>query len=205
MFQRSKAVFVLTTLLVLSSCGTSAPKQADTLGYEEDRVLGRSDGLSSRPDWARETVSVREQSGKVQFIGLAEVPGDSRATAAFKMSDAAARGGIAGKLETSVTKLVESSDTGLNLEDQQLKTLIREVSNVKLTDIDVKDRYWEKLLRTTSDGSKKTVLKAFSLIEVDQEKLKKMMADLASQSKASPDARNQVENLIRSQWSADVQ
>ena len=199
-FDMKTKIFIIVGLVTLGACSTGKQLGSQDVEYEEDRVLGRSDGLSSRPDWARETISVFEKDGKVQFIGLSEVPGDSRSIAAFKLSDAAARGGVATKLETSVFKLVESSDTGLGLNEQQLKSLIREVSSVNLKNVDVKSRYWEKLQRTNSDGQKILVMKVFSLIEIDKEALRKMMVEKARNAAVPADVRNKVEDMIRSQW-----
>jgi hypothetical protein len=190
------AVFYI--LLVLVSGCASAPK---TNSYRPDQVVGRMDELGSRPEWATESINVITQGEKIRFIGVAEVPADSRIQAAFKMSDSSARGVVANKVETSVTKIVENSEAGLSMEDQSLKSLIKEVSRVSLKNVDIKNRYWEKVVRTSSDGSESMIMKVFSLIEISERDMKKMLltANRASQS-SSKDIRNKVENLIRDQW-----
>jgi hypothetical protein len=197
---------VILSALVLAAfvgcaSGNSNSSADSGVTYEADKVLGRSDSLSARPDWVKETVTVQEKGDKVQFVGLVEVPGDSRATAAFKMSDAAARAAIAGKIETTVVNSVQTGDAGLNIEDQNLKTLIHEISQVSLKNVDVANRYWEKAERTSSSGSKSMVMKAFSLIEVKKDDLKKMMLAKAEKADAPADLKNKVEDLVRAQWS----
>lgn len=194
------SLFLVSALFFVASCGSSNVKENADMVYEEDKVLGRSDGLSARPEWASETISVKEDGENLQFIGLVEVPGDSRATAAFKMSDASARGGIATKIETTVTKMVETSDTGLKMDDQTLKSLIHEMSLITLKNVDIKNRYWEKVQRVSSEGQKSMVMKTFSLIEVNKEEIKKMMFEKAKTAEAPTDIKNRVENLVREQW-----
>ncbi len=194
------SIFILSALFLATSCGSGKVKENADMIYEEDKILGRSDGLSSRPEWASETISVKEDGENLQFIGLVEVPGDSRPTAAFKMSDANARGGIATKIETTVLKMVETSDTGLKMEDQTLKSLIHEMSQITLKNIDIKNRYWEKVQRVSSEGKKSMVMKTFSLIEVPKDEIKKMMFEKSKTAEVPVDIRNKVENLVREQW-----
>jgi hypothetical protein len=195
-----KLLISFAALAFLFGC-SSATVRGDKVEYAPDKVLGRSDDRTSRPDWVKETVNITEHGDKVQFVGSVEVPGDSRATAAFKMSDAAARAAIAKKIETVVTSSVETGDTGLSMEDQTLKTMIKEVAQVSLKNVDVSDRYWEKAEHTGSSGEKSMMMKAFSLIEVKKDDLKKMMVARAEKSNAPEDMKNKVEEIIRSQWS----
>jgi hypothetical protein len=194
------SVFFLSSLLILGSCGSSKVVENQDIVYEEDKVLGRSDGMAQRPEWASETVSTKEEGDSVQFIGLVEVPGDSRPTAAFKMSDANAKGGVASKIETNVLKMVETSDSGLNVEDQSLKSLIHEMSQISLKNVDIKNRYWEKVQRVSSTGKKSMIMKTFSLIEIKKSDLQKMMFEKAKNADVPADMRNKVENLVREQW-----
>ncbi|MGZ3690760.1 MAG: hypothetical protein ACXVAX_04615 [Pseudobdellovibrio sp.] len=194
---------ILIAMLFIGSIyqiGCSSADKPTQTQYQEDRVLGRSDSRTSRPDWVTETVSVRQNGSKVQFIGVAEVPADSRVQAAFKMSDSAARGNVANKVETNITKIVENSETGMNMEDQSLKSLIHEMSQVSLNNVDIHDRYWEKVERTSSTGQASAVMKVFSLIEMDKEDLLKLILDKKRTTASSPDLKNQVEKIVRSQW-----
>lgn len=194
-------ITVLALIPFFSGC-SSAPT---TTEFKPDRVVGRMDELDSRPNWVTESTSVQEKDGKLHFIGVSEVPGDSRVQAAFKMSDASARGYVANKIETSVLKVVESSDTGLSMEDQSLQSLIQEVSKTSLKNIDVKSRYWEKVARTSSTGSESLVLKTFSLIEIPTQEMKNLLtAAVASpKTQVKSDLRNRVKTAIDSGWGAE--
>jgi hypothetical protein len=183
-------------------CASTPEKKASDMQYEADRVIGRSDNRSDRPSWATETVSVKSDGSKIQFIGIAEVPADSRTQAAFKMSDSNARGAVAAKVETNITRLVENSESGLNMEDQSLKSLVHELSQVSLRNVDIKDRYWEKVQRTASNGGVSAVMKAFSLIEMEKAQIEKLILEKEKASKAPEDLKNKVEQIVRSQWSS---
>lgn len=192
-----KAAIFYLLLVLVSGCASAPPATT----YRPDRVVGRMDEVGSRPEWATESVNVITQGEKIRFIGVAEVPGDSRIQAAFKMSDSSARGVVANKVETSVTKIVENSEAGLSMEDQNLRSLIKEVSRVSLKNIDIKNRYWEKVVRTSSDGGESMIMKVFSMIEISESDMKKMLISANRGSNASStDIRNKVENLIRDQW-----
>jgi hypothetical protein len=181
-----------------------------TVEYPADRVVGRSDNLTSRPDWVSETLSVIDKGEELQVIGLVEVPGDSRAPAAFKASDAAARGHLANRVETQVTKIVESSESGFSMEDQQLQSLIREISRVNFRDLSVKSRYWEKVVRTRTAGAEDVVLKAFSLLTIPKASLKKMVLEAANKSsgttgsdRAPASIREKLEHTLENGWRTD--
>ena len=184
--------------LLLASCASDKKNAAN---YAADKVVARSDGLEKRPDWVSETVNVKENGENFLIIGVAEVPADSRVQAAYKMSDASSRGNLANKVETQVTKIVESSESGLSMEDQSLKSLIREVSQTSFKNLDVKDRYWEKVVKTLSSGEETSVLKVFSLLQISKSEFKKLLLENAHKSKTgSKEIRNGVENAIRKQW-----
>ncbi len=177
----------------LMSC-SSAPK---TTEYEVDKVVARMDDMSARPSWAKESKFVFNEDNSWVILGVVEVPGDSRVQAAFKMSDANARGNLSQKIETSILKIVETSDTGLGLEDQSLKSLIREISQTSLKNVDIDDRYWEKVARTTSSGERILVMKVFSKLKISKFDFIKTTAAQVEKSKSAPtDVKNKVESLI---------
>jgi len=99
-------IAALALIPFFSGC-SSAPTNTE---YKPDRVVGRMDELDSRPNWVTESTSVQEKDGKLQFIGVSEVPGDSRVQAAFKMSDARPRGYGVNKTETSATTGIETPE-----------------------------------------------------------------------------------------------
>ena len=190
------SLLLVVSLFILQAC-SSAPKKNE---YVEDKVIGRIDNKSERAEWATESVSVREKGDNVEFIGAAEVPGDSRVQAAFKLSDANARGNIAGKIETNITKIVQASETGLSMESQQLNSMITEISQTSLKNVDVKDRYWEKVLSTDSQGTQTVKMKVFSLISIPKQQMQTMVIQATKTSAAPTDVRNKVEDLVRTQW-----
>lgn len=208
MHKSASRMLVLGTLLLLSGCA-SGPTKTE---FAHDRVVGRSDGLEKRPSWVKDTKSVWEEQGALLVLGVSEVPGDSRTQAAFMASDAAARGHLANKIEIQLTKIVESSNSGFNIEDQSLKSLIREVSQVRLKDLEVKDRYWEKAIITRSTGEEVLILRTYSLLSIPEKKLKQLMAEAIRQDRtpATPDSAqisdmsNRVEDLVRKNWAVDA-
>lgn len=185
---------VLLLSFIISSCSSS--KHATT-EYEPDKIVMRSDGKTERPSWALETKTVIDDANSFIIIGVAEVPGDSRTNAALKLSDSAARGNLAQKLETSVTKIVENTETGLSMADQGLKSLIREVSNSGFKNVDIGDRYYEKVIRTSSSGDQTMIMKVFSMIKITKSEFSKMAQAQVEKSKtASPDLKNKLESII---------
>ena len=183
----------LVAVSIIVGC-SSAPK---TTEYDGDKVIARMDDMSARPAWAKESKFVFNEDNNWVILGVVEVPGDSRAQAAFKMSDANARGNLSQKIETSILKIVEASDTGLGLEDQSLKSLIREISQTSLKNVDMDDRYWEKVARTTSSGERQMVMKVFSKLKISKGDFIKLTTAQAEKSKAAPtDVKNKVESLI---------
>lgn len=196
-----KKIIAIVPMLVLIIGCASGPK---TTEFQPDKVVGRSDGLSARPDWVTETVSVVESGDKLNIIGVVEVPGDSRPQAAFKGSDLAAKGHLAEKIEQQLTKIVQHSESGFSMEDQSLQSLIKQVSNVSFRGIDIKNRYWEKVIRTKSSGEEEMVLKAFSLLAVPKPDVKKMIVEATQKTRAASQAmRTNVAKVIEDTWNTE--
>ncbi len=193
---RTRINFILLLALALPLQWACSSKPTTT-EYAADKVVARSDNKSERPSWASETKFLYEDGGSWVIVGVSEVPGDSRVQAAFKMSDSSARGNLAQKIETAVLKVVENSESGLSMEDQNLKSLIREVSQSTFKNVDIDDRYWEKVVQTKSTGEQVMIMKVFSRLKVLKSDLVKMSAAQAEKSKTAPkDMKNKVESII---------
>ena len=65
----------LACCLALHGGCASAPAGAS---YAPDKVLARSEGLASRPGRVSEIQSAVDMGERFNFIGMVEVPGDSR-------------------------------------------------------------------------------------------------------------------------------
>jgi len=198
MIQNFAKVFAL---FVLAACSSTQK----TTEFAQDRVVGRMDDLEKRPSWASESQTVRERDDNYLIVGIGEVPGDSRVQAAFKVSDANARGHLANKLELQITKIVEASESGFSMEDQKLQSLIRELSQNTFRNIDIKERYWEKVVKTASTGEETLTLKTFSLLSISKADFKKLLLKTETKKSVanSKDIRGSVENILRKQWSEE--
>lgn len=192
-FQKINVLILWAMIGLAIGCAT----KPTTTEYAADKVVARSDNRSDRPSWASETKSVIDESTSWIIIGTSEVPGDSRIQASFKLSDSTARGNLAQKLETSVTKIVENVETGLAMEDQGLKALVREISQSTFKNVDIDDRYWEKVIRTNSTGEQVLIMKVFSRLKVSKSDFTKMASAQVEKSKSvTPDIKNKVESII---------
>ncbi len=196
---------LLLGLCLFAACA-SVPKQTEVVA---DKVVARSEGLTARPSWVSENTSVVAHGDTFSFIGMVETPGDSRVQMALKASDAASRGQVATMVASDITNIfqaaqsahaVQSEGKRSSTEDQQVTSLIQEASHVTLHQIDIRERYWEKVVRTESDGSEKVVLKTFSILDIPKRDLKSLLLGAIGRSQQAEDSRLHLKSLVERLW-----
>ena len=130
-----KADIGITALCLMLGMGCASSSKSQRAGapvYVADKVVGRSEFLSKSPDWVSETVSVKENGDHYDIIGVAEVLATAASRLHFTCPMPRARRNLAAKIETNLTRVVQTTESGFSMDDQQLLSLIKEVSQVSL-------------------------------------------------------------------------
>lgn len=182
---------------LVSCLGASLPALAYTV---EERVVMRSDGRDARPDWVSETMPVQEGDAMIRFVGMTEVPIESRPKMALRAADAQAKAEYAGLVESNLTRIVSITEDGMDIDDIDVTSFVQEASRQSLNNIRVKARYWERVIAVQHDGGEEGVLKAFSLIEIPEKDLKQAVNKAIESADAPSSFKSQMEILVVREW-----
>lgn len=142
--------------LMLFGCTTTGP-----------RVVERADSLSSTPEWASLTNSVRENAGKKYFLGYVEVDGDASKSAALNMADEKA---MSEPMRGLVDAFLDQNQVGEELR-KEASVGQRVLSATRgyrppMPGLTVVKRYWETVSVTDPQGNSRVELRAFALAEI---------------------------------------
>ena len=157
-----KKIFVLMLSVIVSACSTTG-----------DVVLQRADNLSSRPEWASDTVSYFEKNGSANFVGTMSATGGSSTAwlcmAASNITKNSVSSLVKQKLDFVTQVAQEDMEVGVN----QMKYIGTEASNIVLSNLKREGCYWEKVLTQTDTSTKSVEYRAFVKMSIPVDELKK--------------------------------
>jgi len=153
--------------LMLFGCTTTGP-----------HVVERADSLSSTPEWASLTNSVRENAGKKYFLGYVEVDGDASKSAALNMADEKA---MSEPMRGLVDAFLDQNQVGEELR-KEASVGQRVMSATRgyrppMPGLTVVKRYWETVAVTDPQGNSRVELRAFALAEIPVAEFEKAKKD----------------------------
>ena len=163
---------LLMSALILSGCG-STPKNAPLSEIQEDKVVSRIDGLSSRPSWVKESAPFSISSGKVISLGQTTILGDNRVEAAFKIAENNAKRNISNAIEQKLSFVFQNAEEGTDIDSNQVQSISGEVSRMTTSSIRPENYYWEKVATTLDSGERVTQYKVFASVSMPEQEFKK--------------------------------
>ena len=141
-------------------------------------IIQRADNLSSAPDWASITTSIKNEGDRTFFIGYAELPADASKSGALNMTDQKA---YASPMESMVDLYFQQNEVAEDIRsDSSISQLILSAvrsSRPPMPGLRVIKRYWEVAEVKSSLGTMQQ-LHVFSLAEIptsEYEKVKRVI------------------------------
>lgn len=165
------AVFV--GIASLSAC-SSAPRTAEN---SEDKVVARIDGMSSRPEWLKESQPFVTEGGIVSMLGQTTIPADDRVEAAYRIAENNAKAGIASAIEQRLDFVFQNAEEGTRLDSTQARYIGAEASKLTTSSIRPDKRYWEKVAMTTDSGERTTRYRVFTRVTMPEADFKRAVLD----------------------------
>ena len=172
---------VLVPLLLFAGCSSSV-KNPTKSEIEPDRVVSRTDELSSRPDWLKESEPFRIEKGIVVSTGMTTIPGSDRVEAAYRIAQNSAKAAIAGAIEQRLEFIFQNAEEGTSINATQARYIGAEASNLVTNSIRVGKNYWEKVASTQDSGERTTQYKVFSTVTMPEDDFKRAIFDATSSS-----------------------
>ena len=155
----------------LTGCGTSV-KNPTTAETDPDKVISRIDGLSSRPDWLKESEPFRFENGNVYSLGSTTIPGEDRVDAAYRIAENNAKAGIASAIEQKLEFIFQNAEEGTQIGADQARYIGAEASSLITSSIRPSKRYWEQVA-TSESGTRKVKQRVFSMVSMPEADFKK--------------------------------
>ncbi len=152
-----------------------------------------------RPVWASQNKAVTVKEGKVYVVGFHELEADSRLSAAHRLADNAVRTEISKMVQNQFSSIMQNLEEGVTDDGSITRFYSSEVSKNVLRDIRITNRYWEKVQTFSGDGEITYRLRVYSLGEIPEAKLKKMVRESLEKGKIDPAIKQQIQNHFESE------
>jgi hypothetical protein len=175
-----RCLTVLTLTLTLGACSSLS-----------ERKIASMDG-NSRPNWASQEKALTVKDGKLLILGYQELPVDAKVSAAYRLSDNAARSELSKMIQNQFSSILQNLEEGVSDDGNLTRFYSSEVSKNMIRDLRITTRYWEKVQTIDSDGEPIFRLRVFSLAEIPEVKLKKMIRDSLEKNQIDPEVKKQV-------------
>ena len=156
-----KKLFIMSLIVMTSACSSLSEK-----------VIARSDGLSSRPDWAKETVSYFEKDGMSNFVGTQVIDGAMNTTWVCTAAANMAKKEVSDTVKQKLDFIVQGANEDMSVGMAQLKYVGTEASNISLSNLRKDGCYWEKVVTQASVDDKQVLYRAFVKTSMPTQQLK---------------------------------
>ena len=161
-----KKLFITTSLsLMLAACG----------GGMSDKVIQRSDYLSSRPSWAKESTPLTKKGSDLYFLGQARIPAEkANISMGYRIAENNAKNSIASAINQNLTYMFQNAEEGTSYDANQVQFVSTESAKAVMSKAITSDRYWEKVLSTVSaDEDKEMFYSIYARVKISEADLKK--------------------------------
>ena len=178
-----KKIFVVF-LFLLSSCSNFSEK-----------VIARSDNLSKRPKWVKDSKVFSEDKEYIYITGSSKLnSNNANINMGYRIAENNAKIQISSAIEQKLNYIFQNAEEGTNIEQNQVKFVSGEASKLKVSGIYVNDRYWEKVLSKSNDDSN-IYYNIYSRIKISKENLKKAIDNTINKNtnKISKEFKQQVD------------
>ena len=161
---------VLAATFALSACASSMMK---------DEIVGRSDGLSSRPKWVSEEKTFTIEKDTVYMMGIHEMPvAGKRITTGYRVAENNAKAGLSGAIEQRLNFIFQNAEEGDEMGADQARFIGGETSKLITSSIRPANRYWEKVSRVVdADGKRDLIYRIYVRVSMPEADFKKAIEE----------------------------
>lgn len=182
---------------LLAACG----------GGMSDKVIARSDDMSSRPSWAKESTPLTKKGTDLYFLGQTRIPAEkANISMGYRIAENNAKNAIAGAINQNLTYMFQNAEEGTTYDATQVQFVSTESAKALMSKAVVSDRYWEKVLSTVSaDNDKEMFYSVYARVKISESDMKKAIDRTLNGSKGISDdlkkkAAQQWDAMVREQY-----
>lgn len=160
-----RTFLTLATILSLTACSSGL----------QDKVISRSDDLSSRPSWAKESTPLTKKGSDLYFLGQARIPAEkANISMGYRIAENNAKNTIASAINQNLTYMFQNAEEGTSYDANQVQFVSTESAKALMSKAIVSDRYWEKVLSTVNaEEDKEMFYSIYSRVKISEADLKK--------------------------------
>lgn len=192
-----KSIIAASMAALLAACG----------GGMSDKVIARSDDMSSRPSWAKESTPLTKKGSDLYFLGQTRIPAEkANISMGYRIAENNAKNAIAGAINQNLTYMFQNAEEGTTYDATQVQFVSTESAKALMSKAVVSDRYWEKVLSTVSaDNDKEMFYSVYARVKISESDMKKAIDRTLNGSKGISDdlkkkAAQQWDAMVREQY-----
>lgn len=192
-----KSIIAVSMAALLAACG----------GGMSDKVIARSDDMSSRPSWAKESTPLTKKGTDLYFLGQTRIPAEkANISMGYRIAENNAKNAIAGAINQNLTYMFQNAEEGTTYDATQVQFVSTESAKALMSKAVVSDRYWEKVLSTVSaDNDKEMFYSVYARVKISESDMKKAIDRTLNGSKGISDdlkkkAAQQWDAMVREQY-----
>lgn len=192
-----QSIIAASMAALLAACG----------GGMSDKVIARSDDMSSRPSWAKESTPLTKKGPDLYFLGQTRIPAEkANISMGYRIAENNAKNAIAGAINQNLTYMFQNAEEGTTYDATQVQFVSTESAKALMSKAVVSDRYWEKVLSTVSaDNDKEMFYSVYARVKISESDMKKAIDRTLNGSKGISDdlkkkAAQQWDAMVREQY-----
>lgn len=161
-----KSILLLATVAGLSACA----------GGMGDKVIARSDELSSRPSWVKDDAPIQVKNGDMFVTSMATVRSErANISQGYRIAENQAKTDLSNAIKTDIKTNFVDAQEGVEGDQFRTEFLSIEKSEIAFSGLMPNNRYWEKVLVTTADGDKEMEYRFYARMKIKEADFKKQM------------------------------
>lgn len=205
MFKKTMiAIFAVTGLSACSHAPTEIDKVVSN-NVGKERILGRIDGLDSRPSWLKESDPLVISGGKVYSIGQTTINSTDSLSAAYRIAESNGKSGLSHAISQRLSFVFQDAQDGVEMTSNQSRYIGAAASELTTSALKVTKRYWEKVA-TVQDNSQVTVqYRVFALVEMEEPQFKGAILDAIRRANGKQGLSADFAKKVSEHWDKFVQ
>lgn len=180
--KKLKNTSLLLSLLFFVSCSSKI----------KERTIASMDD-NSRPAWATLEKSIVLKDGKLLIVGFQELDVDAKVSASYRLADNSVRNEFSKMIQNQFSSILQNLEEGVSADTRMTRYYSSEVSKNIIRDLKITSRYWEKIQTFDGDGETIYRLRVYSLGEIPESKLKKMIRESLEKEDVDPEIKKQIQ------------
>lgn len=158
--------FLALSVLACAACSSVSMK---------DQVIARSDDLSSRPEWVKDSETFTVSKGTVYMLGSTTISATSSPDRAYRIAENNAKQGLSSAIEQKLDFVFQNAEEGTEIGSDQTRFIGMEASKLVTSAIRPSNRYWEKVVTVTGANAddKAVVYRVYARVAMPEKEFKK--------------------------------